>query len=114
MTDSPSPRAEMKLSECSSAKTPRPQVQDGAPKADLLERLEAARAEVAGLEREAAQGPCRQFGHAWRHIGGCNAGCGLDCACSVPVHECAKCGDCDYGHNIEAEEMRRHCAEMRP
>lgn len=77
----------------------------------LLEHLEAARAEVARLEREVAAGPCREVGHAWRLIGGCSAGCDRDCRCSVPVHECAKCRDCDYGDNDEADKVREQCAE---
>lgn len=48
-------------------------------------------------------------GHTWVSRGGCNAGCDDDCACSVPVHECAHCGDCDYGQNEEADEIRANC-----
>lgn len=48
-------------------------------------------------------------GHTWVFYGGCNAGCDDDCACSVPVHKCAHCGDYDYGQNEEAEEVRRDC-----
>lgn len=47
--------------------------------------------------------------HDWKSRGGCNAGCSKDCACSVPVHECTRCGDCDYGINAEAIEIRKHC-----
>lgn len=50
-----------------------------------------------------------QVAHDWRSTGGCNAGCCDDCACSVPVHECAGCGDCDYGQNEEADEVRANC-----
>lgn len=50
-----------------------------------------------------------QVQHDWRSTGGANAGCGPDCSCSVPVHECAGCGDCDYGQNEEADEIRRDC-----
>jgi len=57
---------------------------------------------------------CVAGNHEWKHIGGCNAGCGNDCACSVPVHECRRCGDCDYGDNAEAVEARRRCAENSP
>ncbi|RWD47443.1 hypothetical protein [Mesorhizobium sp.] len=77
--------------------------------ADLSERLEAARAEVARIEREIAQGPCREYGHQWQSHGGCNAGCSESCGCSVPVNVCAKCGDCDYGDNEEADQVRKHC-----
>lgn len=55
---------------------------------------------------------CYSGNHDWQHIGGCNAGCKPDigdCGCSVPVHECAKCGDCDYGDNAEAEKVRQRC-----
>lgn len=80
--------------------------------ADIFNALEEARAEVARLERAIAQGPCIEFGHTWRSRGGMNAGCSRDCGCSVPVHECTKCGDCDYGDNAEAAEKRRQCAEL--
>jgi len=79
--------------------------------ARLIEELEKARAEVTRIEREMAQGPCRLYGHQWKSYGGCNAGCGYLCDCSVPVNVCAKCGDCDYGNNTEADEIRRSCAE---
>lgn len=45
-----------------------------------------------------------------KHIGGCNAACHDDCACSVPVHTCSRCGDCDYGDNAEAKQVRADCA----
>lgn len=77
---------------------------------ELIDKLEAARAEVARLEREVAAGPCREHGHTWIHIGGANCGCDGG-QCSVPVHECSKCRDCDYGQNAEAEAKRRECAE---
>ncbi len=54
-----------------------------------------------------------QVQHDWRSTGGCNAGCGPDCCCSVPVHECAACGDCDYGDNEEAREVRADCRDRR-
>ena len=55
---------------------------------------------------------CYSGNHDWRFIGGRNAGCRDDianCGCSVPVHECAKCGGCDYGDNAEADDVRRQC-----
>lgn len=79
---------------------------------DLAERLAEVEAEAAQLRREIAQGPCRKHGHDWKHIGGCNAGCCDHCGCSVPVHECTKCKDCDYGDNEEANEVRKRCAEL--
>ncbi len=49
-------------------------------------------------------------GHDWQSIGGCNAGCGEECGCSVPVYTCTRCGDSDYGENAEAEDIRNECA----
>ncbi len=54
--------------------------------------------------------PCRALGHRWRFIGGANASCSEVCECSVPVHECDICGDCDYGDNTDASEVRDNCA----
>jgi hypothetical protein len=53
-----------------------------------------------------------QVGHDWQSIGGCNAGCHELCACSVPVNACKVCGDCDYGANSDAEQIRRDCAAV--
>lgn len=80
---------------------------------DLSAELAEAESVVNRLRLEIKQGPCRQYGHTWKHVGGCNAGCELDkdCSCSVPVHECTKCGDCDYGENEEADRIRAKCAE---
>lgn len=50
-------------------------------------------------------------GHDWRSTGGCNADCHKNCACSVPVNVCSRCGDCDYGENQEADEVRKSCAD---
>ncbi|MBN9548782.1 MAG: hypothetical protein J0H31_07850 [Alphaproteobacteria bacterium] len=76
---------------------------------DLDAQLEAARAEVARIEREIAAGPCWTHGHTWTFLGGANAGCCDTCNCSVSVHVCAKCGDCDYGVNEEAVQIRKEC-----
>lgn len=54
-----------------------------------------------------------EAGHDMRHVGGCNAGCHAERACSVPVHTCARCGDCDYGDNEEARQVRAGCAVLR-
>lgn len=56
--------------------------------------------------------PCHILGHQWVHIGGRWCGCGdtSPWSCSVPVHECRSCGDCDYGDNDEAEEVIADCA----
>lgn len=52
-----------------------------------------------------------EAGHDMRHVGGCNAGCHDDlCSCSVPVHTCSRCSDCDYGQNDEAVQVRADCA----
>lgn len=48
-------------------------------------------------------------GHDWQSVGGCNAGCHEECSCSIPVHQCRRCGDCDYGANAEAEQVRLDC-----
>lgn len=53
-----------------------------------------------------------ETGHDWHSLGGCNAGCHADCSCSVPVNFCRRCGDCDYGDNSEAEEVRVNCAVL--
>jgi hypothetical protein len=79
---------------------------------NIAKQLDAARAEVARLERRAAGATCAELGrHDWQHIGGRNAGCdlGSDCSCSVPVHKCSRCGDCDYGDNPEADDVRDEC-----
>lgn len=76
----------------------------------LIDQLAKAEAEAARLRREIAQGPCVEFGHDWQFVGGSNLGCGPDCACSGPVYTCSKCGDCDYGDNEEADELRAECA----
>lgn len=77
---------------------------------NLLNELEKAEAHVAALRREIAAGPCHAYSHDWKHIGGRNAGCDDGCNCSVPVHTCQKCGDCDYGENAEAVETIAECA----
>lgn len=51
-------------------------------------------------------------GHDWHSRGGCNAGCHDECSCSVPVNFCTRCGDCDYGDNEEAKQVRADCAAL--
>lgn len=51
-----------------------------------------------------------EAGHDWQSIGGCNAGCHDNCVCSVPVNECSRCRDCDYGDNEDAIRVRDNCA----
>lgn len=69
----------------------------------VLDRLIAEAAVLAGGDH-----PCAVLGHKWEFSGGANCGC-PDGACSVPVHECDACGDCDYGDNDEADEVRADC-----
>lgn len=76
-----------------------------APSITELQRLIAEAQVLAG-----GRHPCDVLGHKWLHRGGMNCGCESG-ACSVPVHECDGCGDCDYGDNPEAEEIRNHCEE---
>jgi hypothetical protein len=89
---------------------------------NLAERLEAARAEVAHLERLAATATCRELGCDMKHVGGANCGCmfaddegnELPGCCSIPVLKCTRCGDCDYGQNPEAAEVKERCADGFP
>lgn len=79
---------------------------------ELLDKLEQAKAEVARLEQAMLSATCREAGHDWKFIGGCNAGCSPDCGCSVDVHQCSRCGDCDYGDAPKADEIRANCAAL--
>lgn len=79
--------------------------------AELARKIEEARANLAALEQAAQHATCRELGHDWHSCGGANAGCGHPgCSCSVPVHECRRCGDCDYGDNEWAKKTRADCA----
>ena len=84
----------------------------------LANQLDAAEAEVSRLKRVIAQAKCREIGrHEWKSMGGTNAGCSPECTCSVPVYECARCGDCDYGDNDDAATTRAGClaaTEQKP
>jgi hypothetical protein len=82
---------------------------------DLRRELEEAEARAAALRRKIAAASCHEVGHRWKFIGGRNCCCeavevGEHGGCSVPVHECAVCGDCDYGDNEEADDIRAACA----
>lgn len=80
----------------------------------LQAELEAAEARVAQIKRALTAAPCSEVGHRWRFMGGRNVGCedmGKDCSCSVSVHECEVCGDCDYGDNPEHAEVLARCRE---
>ena len=72
---------------------------------DLVTELEQTEAKAAHIRRQIRDGDCAQYGHTWTDVGGCNAGCGSFCACSVPVHKCSRCGDMDYGNNPEAKDI---------
>jgi hypothetical protein len=58
--------------------------------------------------------PCNVLGHVWVFTGARWCGCeGSESrGCSVSVHECSACGDCDYGENDEADEIRAECVRM--
>lgn len=75
----------------------------------IVAELEDAKARVTTLQRQYKQASCLEVGHDWQSFGGANAGCSDWCACSVPVNVCSKCGDCDYGDNDDAEEVRENC-----
>lgn len=77
----------------------------------LRAELAETEARADELRRRIAAETCATAGCDMKHVGGRNAGCGDDCACSVPVHVCSKCGDSDYGDNPEAAETRRRCRE---
>lgn len=78
----------------------------------LAHDLADAEARVATLKRQIAGATCVEAGHDWKHVGGRNAGCGDECACSVPVHVCRKCEDSDYGENDEAAKTRDDCHRL--
>ncbi len=68
-----------------------------------LSRLIAEASVLAGGDH-----PCSVLGHKWVLSGGANCGC-PDGGCSIPVHECEVCGDCDYGDNLSAVRVRADC-----
>jgi hypothetical protein len=72
--------------------------------AERLDRLIAEATVLAGGEH-----PCAVLGHEWVLSGGANCGCSDGGSCSIPVHECHACGDCDYGDNGAAREVRAGC-----
>jgi hypothetical protein len=78
---------------------------------NLAMMLDAARSEVARLEREAAAATCAELGrHDMESVGGMWCGC-QDGHCSFPVNVCKRCGDSDYGQNEDAREIKRRCRE---
>jgi hypothetical protein len=81
----------------------------------ITAQIGAAEAALALLKHQAKTATCAEMGeHDWKSIGGRNCGCGIWDACSVPVHVCARCGDCDYGDNDEAAEVVRQCLTDNP
>lgn len=78
---------------------------------NLTEQIEIARANLVRLERMAASASCVELGHDWQMLGGriCNCENGY---CSIPVNECKRCGDCDYGDNEEARDIMTKCKEL--
>lgn len=70
-----------------------------------LGRLVAEASVLAGGEH-----PCHILGHKWEFHGGRHCGC-EEGSCSLPVHECPACGDCDYGENAEAHQIRKDCTD---
>ena len=74
-------------------------------------RVKALREEADRLERIIDSKSCAE-GHIWESSGGCNAGCGDDCCCSVPVNRCVTCGDYDYGDNEDARDVRANCERL--
>lgn len=81
--------------------------------ATLREELEETLARAEHLRQRIGAETCATAGHSWKFFGGKNAGCGLDCRCSVPVHQCERCGDSDYGDNTEADEAIARCAALQ-
>lgn len=81
------------------------------PKASPLSGLPDSESDPDMIVRDILWLGCMAGDHVWLFVGGRNAGCerGEDCGCSVPVHECAKCHDCDYGANAEADAVRQDC-----
>lgn len=55
--------------------------------------------------------PCSILGHKWVMRGGASCCCPDGGGCSIPVHECVACGECDYGDTEEAVKIRARCVE---
>jgi len=86
----------------------------------LAEEIAATKRRLAALEHQSVAATCVEMGHDWCLMGGANCGCewiedGETCRgmCSVPVHECRRCKDCDYGENPEGDMLRSDCATER-
>lgn len=77
---------------------------------NLAGQLAEAEAKLAAIKRKIAAATCIDIGaHDWKFVGGRNAGCSNDCGCSIPVYQCSRCGDYDYGDNPEAREKIAAC-----
>lgn len=76
----------------------------------LLTELEEAKNRVAQIKHQIASATCAEVGHRWKFIGGAHCGCEGVTGCSVPVRECAVCGDSDYGDSEEADLIKQRCA----
>lgn len=82
---------------------------DVSGRTDIREEIADTQARLDVLKKQLAEGSCTDIGHDWQSIGGCNCGCHPDAGCSVPVLQCTRCGDCDYGDGTEANEQRSRC-----
>jgi hypothetical protein len=72
-----------------------------------LTRLIAEASVLAGGDH-----PCNVLSHKWMFIGGASRTLSDGGYCSVPVHKCEFCGDCDYGENDEARQIIAECEEQ--
>lgn len=81
---------------------------------NLTEEIAEAEARVVALKQRAQAATCAELGHDWHSLGGCNCGCHDEACCSVPVNECRRCGECDYGKNADAAETVRECKLYHP
>lgn len=79
-------------------------------KGPLAEEILAAEAHLALLRKQAESATCAEVGHDWKMIGGVNCATAGGCGdCSVPVNECARCKDCDYGEGDDAKHQVEAC-----
>lgn len=75
-------------------------------------QLIEAEAQVERLKRQIGSADCKEIGSCdWEVAGGRNAACDQYCGCSVLVHICRRCGDCDYGNSGEALKWVGECPE---
>lgn len=66
------------------------------------------------LDKAIAAALCGDGDHKWKFIGCAGCSCDDIGGCSLPVHECENCGDCDYADNEESAEIRAKCAAGQP